>query len=130
MPPEIRREAGPTLLVFQPRGRRRRNWPTLTVRSCLKMKTVFRKKSLTAAGCERRSGRPGRGTGVCLGGDGGKQRSVLWRYWSHPSTPVEGTGEQKELHMMGEKRANTGESGALAPPGLTVCRNANATSKS
>jgi len=56
MPPEIRRGAGPTLLVFQALGRRRGNWLTLTARSCLKMKTIFRKKSLTAAGCKTRAG--------------------------------------------------------------------------
>lgn len=123
MPPEIRRGAGPTLLVFQPRGRRRRNWPTLSVRSCLKMKTVFRKQSLPAA-----KGTVG-GLAEAQGGDGGKQRSVWWSYRSHPSTPAEGTAGQRELHLRGEKRANMGESGALAPLGLFVCRSANTTSK-
>lgn len=56
MPPEIRRGARPTLFVFQPLGRRGGNWLTPTARSCLKMKTMFRKKSLTAAGCETWAG--------------------------------------------------------------------------
>lgn len=34
--PQMRRGAGPTLLVFQPPGRRRGNWLMLTVRSCWK----------------------------------------------------------------------------------------------
>lgn len=92
MPPEMRRGAGPTQLVFQPLGRRRGNRPRPTARSSLKIKTVFRKKSLSATGCKTRAGSLAEAQEPVVGGDGGKQRGVLRRYWSCPSMPAAGTG--------------------------------------
>lgn len=54
--PQIRQRAGPTLLVFRTPGKKRGNWLMLTVRSCWKMKTIFRKKFWVMG---RRRGRSG-----------------------------------------------------------------------
>lgn len=130
MPPEIRQGVGPTLLVFQPLGRRRGNWPMPTARICLKMKTIFRKKSLTAAGCKTHSGRPGRGTGACWEGQReAEERTAELLVLSQHS----GGGYwwvRGAVHEGREKSKYGGVFGALAPAPLCVCRSANITFES
>lgn len=91
-PPEIRRGAGPTLLVFQPLGRRRGNWPTPTAGNCLKIKTVFQKEVPDQLPAAKHGQEAWQRHKEPDGGNGGKQRRVLPGYWDCPSTPAEGTG--------------------------------------
>lgn len=97
--PQMRRGAGPTLLVFQPPGRKRGNWLMLTA----KMKTTFRKKFWNVG---RRHGRrvgaggtaglsPACGWGVLLGkgslrgGKSAKPGEVLMPWPCHSFTFAE-----------------------------------------
>lgn len=78
------------------------------------MKTICRKKSLTAAGCETQAG------GLAETQERGSHPAYWWRVLVGKGSCLSGKRKSKDRHVFG----------ALAPPLLCVCRNANITFES